>query len=190
MSERNVTARVSLPGGQNRLRQMILHVASRCREAKFFGAIKLNKILWKADFDAFTARRVPVTGREYLKQKFGPALREMMPVQREMLAHGLITFEHRDFGDGIVEDRTIALVEADLSLFSVDDLTYVDASISHYWEKTGTESSDESHGVAWRTRAIGTTMPYESALLSDNRPPQAQWDRLKGIVASRGLISN
>ena len=114
----------------------------------------------------------------------------MVPMQREMLAHGLIRFEHRDFGDGIVEDRTIALAEADLSLFSTDDLMFVEASIRHYWEKTGTESSDESHGVAWRTRAIGVAMPYESALLSDNRPPQAQWNRLKALVASRGLTSN
>lgn len=188
--ERNVTVRVSLPGGQNRLRQMILYVASRCSETKFFGAVKLNKILWKADFDSFTARRVPVTGREYLKQKFGPALREMLRVQRDMLADGVIKFEHRDFGDGIVEDRTIALTTPDLSLFSDDDLRFVDSSISHYWEMTGSESSDESHGVAWRTRRIGAVMPYESALLSDNRPPKAQWDRLKALVASRGLTSD
>lgn len=189
-SERNITVKVLMPGGQNRLRQMILYVALKCNGAKFFGAVKLNKILWKADFDAFAARRIPVTGREYLKQRFGPALREMLPLQRDMVANGLIQFEHRDFGDDIVEDRTIALVEPDLSLFNEDDLKYVDASVRHYWHMTGTESSDESHGIAWRTRAIGVAMPYESALLSDNRPPQSQWNRLKALVASRGLTSS
>lgn len=190
LRERNVTVRVSLPGGQNRLRQMILHVASRCREAQFFGAVKLNKIIWKADFDSFAARRVPVTGREYLKQKFGPALREMVPVQRDMLASRQIEFVHRDFGDGFVEERTVALVEPDLSLFSEDDLGFVEGSLRHYWNMTGTESSDESHGIAWRTRAIGVSMPYESAVLSDKRPPKAQWERLKALVAARALTSD
>jgi len=178
-----------MPGGQNRLRQMILYVATQCREARFFGATKLNKIIWKADFDSFAERHQPVTGRQYLKQKFGPALREMLPVQREMLQDGLIEFERRDFGDDIVEQRTIALVEANLSLFSDVDLEYVRRSIRHYWDKTGMESSDESHGIAWLTRAIGASMPYESALLSDRVPSKSQMERLKRLIAGRGLVS-
>ncbi len=168
---------------------MILHVAHRCSGAKFFGAVKLNKIIWKADFDSFAERQIPVTGREYRRQKFGPALREMVPVQREMLLDGVIRFEVRDFGDGIVEQRTVALVEPDLALFSADDLEYVDRSISHYWEMTGTESSDESHGLAWRTRTNGEPMPYESAVLSDRRPRIAQWGRLRDLVRAQGMTT-
>jgi hypothetical protein len=178
-----------MPGGQGRLRQMILHVARQCEPCRFFGAIKLNKIIWKADFDSFAQRHVPVTGREYLKQKFGPALREMVPVQRDMLRDGLITFENRDFGDEVVEKRTIAVADPDMSLFTKEDLSFVENSIRHYWDMTGAESSDESHGIAWNTRALGATMPYESALLSDRRPPLPQWERLKALVAERGLSS-
>src|SRR3954452_13432604 len=90
-----LTVTVPLPGGQSRLRQLILHVATRCEKAEWFGAIKLNKIIWKADFDSFAERRVPVTGREYRRQKFGPALREMLPVHRDMQAEGLIRVERR-----------------------------------------------------------------------------------------------
>lgn len=178
-----------MPGGQTRLRQMILYVSARCENCKFFGATKLNKIIWKADFDSFAERHVPVTGREYLKQQFGPALREMLPVQRDMHRDNLIRFERRDFGDETVEERTIALASADMSLFSEQDLIFVKRSIAHYWEMTGTESSDESHGIAWKTRAIGQSIPYESALLSEIRPPQAQWERLQALVASRRLSS-
>ena len=104
------TLMVSLPGQQGRIRQMILYVARRCEHAKYFGAIKLNKIIWKADFDSFAARRIPITGREYRRRYFGPALREMLPVHREMLREGIIRVDPHDFGDGIVEQRTIALV--------------------------------------------------------------------------------
>ncbi len=183
------TVRVPMPGGQGRLLQMILYVAQKCEPCRYFGAIKLNKIIWKADFNSFAERRVPVTGREYLKQKFGPALREMVPVQRDMHRNGLIRFDHRDFGDGIIEERTIALATPDISLFTEEDLGFVEKSIIHYWDMTGTESSDESHSIAWETRALGVPMPYESALLSEQRPPPAQWERLKALVAQRGLSS-
>jgi hypothetical protein len=113
----------------------------------------------------------------------------MVPVQRDMFRDGLIRFDRRDFGDDKVEERTIALAEPDMSLFSEEDLVFVERSINHYWEMTGTESSDESHGIAWDTRALGVPMPYESALLSDRRPPPIQWERLKALVARRGLSS-
>ena len=188
-ARRGLTIVVPLLGGQDRLKQLILHVAKTCEGARYFGAIKLNKIIWKADFDSFAERQLPVTGREYRRQKFGPALREMRPLQSDMIRDGLIRFEPRDFGDGIVEQRTIALVEPNLTKFSPTDLTYVDRSIQHYWSKTGTESSDESHGVAWLTRANGDPMPYESSLLSDRTPPPSQLERLKQKIRSRMHVS-
>ena len=186
---RDPTVTVPLPGGQSRARHAILYVAKRCEAAKFFGAIKLNKILWKADFDSFEERGIPVTGREYRRQKFGPTLREMVPIQNDMLRDGVIRTERRDFGDNVIEQRTVALEEPDLSLFDQIDISYLDRAIAHYWEKTGTESSDESHGVAWKTRANGDPMPYEASFLSDKVPPASQMDRLKALVRRREMAS-
>jgi hypothetical protein len=53
-----LTYRVELPGGQVRLREAALYVMKKCENLHFFGLTKLNKILWKADFSAFAARRV------------------------------------------------------------------------------------------------------------------------------------
>lgn len=169
------------------MRQLILYIAKRCESAKFFGAIKLNKILWKADFDSFVERGMPVTGREYRRQKLGPVLREMRPIQNDMLREGAIRIERRDFGDDIIEQRTIALDEPDLSLFDNVDISYVDRAIAHYWEMTGTETSDESHGAAWKTRSNGDSMPYESAILSDRLPLTPQMERLMALVRRREL---
>ena len=183
---RDRTLTVSLPGKQMRLRQMILYVAKRCEDARFFGAIKLNKIIWKADFNAYADRGVPVTGREYRRQKLGPTLREMRPLQTEMLKDTMIKIDRRKVGD-FIEQRTIALVDPDMSLFTSEDIAYVDRSIEHYWSMTGTETSDESHGVAWKTRANGEAMPYESALLSDRSPRPAQMERLEKLIRERML---
>ena len=186
-SRRAVTLTVPLTGGQTRLREMILYVAHRCEGAKCFGAIKLNRIIWKADFDSFAARGVPVTGREYRRQKLGPVPREMRPLQTEMLRDGAIRIDRRNVGD-FVEQRTIALASPDMSLFTNDDLAYVERSIQRYWDMTETETSDELHGVAWQTRANGEPMPYESALLSDRTPRPAQMTRLKRLIGD-GMLT-
>ena len=123
-----------------------------------FGLIKLNKIVWRSDFAAFAARSVPVTGRAYQRLMLGPAPVEMQPLLAEMQQDGLITIRMLSFGFGpdgkeILEKRPVANAEPNLRWFSADDLTYVDQAISYYWGMTGTETSDDSHGPAWKTRA-------------------------------------
>ncbi len=111
---RRLTYRVELPGGQLRLREMILYVSMRCADARRFDKVKLNKILWKSDFDAFAARRVPVTGRAYQRLQWGPAAVEMPPLYGEMLQDGLFHVERIDLGDNFVEQRTIPDAEPEL----------------------------------------------------------------------------
>lgn len=178
-----------LPGGQNRLRQLILYVAQQCRGTGRFGGIKLNKILWKADFDSFAARQVPVTGRRYQREKFGPVPKEMLPLHRDMQREGIIRVDQVDFGDDIVENRTVPLVSPDLSLFTPEDIAFVDTAILYYWNMTGMETSDDSHGVAWRTRANGEPMPYEAAFLSDHPLSPRQRHRIARRIYDEGWIS-
>lgn len=185
----HLTFKVDLPGGQNRLKQIILYVSERNVEARRFGLIKLNKIIWKADFDAFAERGIPVTGRAYNRQKYGPVANEMPPVHSEMLRDGYIVIQRVDFGEGVIEKRTIAQCQPQLSMFSPDDIRFVDTSIAYYWHKTGEEASDDSHGVAWSTRHNGDPMPYESAYLSDLDLRPKQRLRLEDRMLERGWIS-
>jgi len=184
-----LTLTVPLPGQQRRVKELILYVSKRCADAYFFGAIKLNKIIWKADFSSYAARRKPITGLEYRRRVFGPALYAMLPIHREMLSDGQIKVERRDFGDGIIEQRTIVLVEPDLSLFDVDDIGFVDSAIEYYWDKTGMESSDDSHGAAWRTRLDGDPMPYETAFLSDEPLELPHLMHIESLIYKRGWTS-
>ncbi len=165
--ERRLTYRVELPGGQVRLRELILYVSFRCQDAPRFGKTKLHKIIWRADFTAFAARGVPVTGRPYQRLSFGPAPVEMAPLLEEMIQDGLLRYDNVDFGDGIVEKRPIAIAAPSMRFFSEDDIEFVIQAILYYWDKTGKGASDDSHGVAWSTRENGDPMPYELAYLSD-----------------------
>ena len=173
----NVTYRVDLSGGQRRLKEAILYVAKHGQPMKFFGRIKLNKIIWRADFRSFYERQQPVTGRTYQKLKWGPALLEMMPVMQELCREDLLT-EEPETHSGKTEYRPVAKADPILRLFSPDDIEYLNESLRHYWGKTGKETSDESHGIAWKSRDIGDAIPYEAAYFEDKPLPKATLQRL------------
>src|SRR6478672_8661822 len=88
-----LTWKVPLAGGQRRLREAVLYVSNACTEAERFGLVKLNKIIWRADFESFAQRGQPVTGRQYQRLPQGPAPIEMKPVLNEMLRAGLARIE-------------------------------------------------------------------------------------------------
>jgi Antitoxin SocA-like, Panacea domain len=180
-----LTAKVDLPGGQDRLRQMILYVAIRNMQAERFGLTKLNKIIWRADFESFAVRGRPVTGRAYQRLPQGPAPKEMRPLLNEMLREGAITLSETDFGDDIIERRPIAMVGPNLSNFSKDDIEFVEASIRHYWDKTGGETSDDSHGIAWKTRGDKAIMYYELSYLSDEDLSAQKKDEILSKLRTR-----
>lgn len=183
-----LTFKVTLPGGQRRLREAALYVMGKCADAEAFGLTKLNKILWRADFRAYAARRVPVTGRQYQRLAQGPAPVEMLPVLQDMQRDGEMRIEKRPVGP-FEEQRPIALVEPSLRYFSADDLAYLDAAIEGYWNHSGRDVSRDSHGVAWETRANGDPMPYDLALLSDDVLDAWEIDHFSRLAQERGWRS-
>jgi hypothetical protein len=148
--------------------------------------IKLNKILWRADFHSFAERGQPVTGRQYQRLPQGPAPIEMVPVLNEMLREGLLRVERARVID-FDERRPVALVAPTLTLFSKADLDQIDLAIEFYWHWTAKEASDHSHGVAWRTRANGDPMPYELAYLSDEPLSAGMRDKLLAKAGLKGV---
>jgi len=177
---------IDLPGGLNRLREATLYVCKASENAERFGKVKLNKILWRADFKAFADRRTPVTGRTYQKLTAGPAPLEMPLVLAQLQAEGLLHLERLALAGGYVEDRPIALATANLKDFSPNDIAYLDEAISFYWKKSATRASDLSHGVAWKSREYLDPIPYEAAVLSDRKMATNQVKHFSDLMRSKG----
>jgi|SRR5947209_3992354 len=189
LEAKRLTYKVDLAGGQNRLREMILYVSQRSQNAPRWGKTKLNKTLWRADFRSFLERGTPVTGRAYQRLPQGPAPVEMAPVLGEMANAGLIRFDRVVFSEDVIEERIVALEQPSLTVFSASDLGYVDEAINFYWDNTAREVSDESHGIAWKSRVDGDPMPYELAFLSDQKLSSAMQTKLLQIGKDQGWRS-
>jgi len=159
-----------------------LYVMHAARQFDYFGLVKLNKMLWRADFNSFLERKFPVTGRPYQKLEHGPAPVEMKPILRDLETSGTISFVETNIPN---ERRPVPAVDVYLSNLSPRDVGYLDEAISHYRNMTASATSRDSHGVAWRTRAIGDQIPYEAAIFDDSPLPQALEHKLMWLGRER-----
>ncbi len=148
-----------------RLRELILHIARLSEGDEAFGALKLNKILFDADFTAYVKFGKSITGQRYFALERGPAPRRLKPVLEQMKRRGEAATRENDF-HGYRQQRTFALREADLTAFSGEEVALVDHVIKDWSGYTGTEMSEASHRfIGWKVVKTGETIPYSVALV-------------------------
>ena len=149
--------------------ELILYVAKRSEDDPNFGATKLNKILFYADFMAFYQLGASISGQTYQKLKNGPAPRFLLPTVSTLKVKEACAEQVRD-SYGYRQRRLIALREPDLSLFSGQEVGIINEVIDALWHYNATEVSALSHRFAgWRLAKLGDDIPYEAAFLAEPR---------------------
>lgn len=185
MSTLSLNETFNVPRGTQRFRELILYIAKACASDQWFGAIKLNKVLYHADFRAFERFGIPLTGVRYFRLKNGPAPKMLLPVQRELVREGALKIEEREVG-GRTQKRSIALRNPVLELFSADELALVDEVIRDLWRQNATEVSDASHDIRWRALQDKDPLPYELVHLEDAALTEAELIRTRELATELG----
>lgn len=153
--------------GETRLRELILYISAKCQGDPKFGATKLNKILWWADFLAYAEYGKPITGIEYQRLGNGPAPRRLVPVRTSMEATGEIAMSEVPGRGGYIQKKIVPLRAANLDVLTPTDIDVVNEVIGALWRKTAKGVSNLSHGKAWEVASDGESIPYEAVFLSD-----------------------
>ena len=171
-----------IPSRDRKLAEMILFVSERSEGDPRFGATKLNKLLFYADFSAYLLLGKSITGQAYQRLPQGPAPRRLLPVRKALVRGGELAIRRVEYFNRR-QDRTFALRSARLSHFSADEVALVTAVIEQNWDKNASEISYLSHQFhGWEDAEELETIPYEVALLS-TRPP-SQKDRRRCLADS------
>src|SRR5207245_1758042 len=69
---------------KDKFKELVLFFAVRGKSDEHYGHIKLNKLLFLADFWAYRDTREAITGSDYLHQDLGPAPKQFVWVIEEM----------------------------------------------------------------------------------------------------------
>jgi hypothetical protein len=150
-----------------KFRELVLLFAERSAQDEGFGMVKLNKLLCRADFEAYRLLGASITGETYERQEFGPVARHLYFALDELASRLRIiwTFPQRGQYTAKVPE---AREGADLSLFSDSELEVIDKTIVELAHLGGKGVSDWSHEhfVGWAMRDDGEEIPYPSAVVS------------------------
>lgn len=153
-----------------KLKEAVVFIASLSDRDDSFGATKLNKLLFRADFTAYAQWGKPVTGVEYFALENGPAPRAMKKLIRLMQDQGEIAVREKDYF-GHEQHRVIPLRSPNTEGFSKDEMELLFRLIQQYWGVSGTSMSNESHEfLGWSLAKLEETIPYSVALVGDREP--------------------
>jgi hypothetical protein len=157
-----------------KLKELMLYIAEKCKDDPYFGAIKLNKILFLADFNNYALRGVSITGAKYVHRKRGPVPNEVLKALRLLREEGRAKIEEVPFFD-YKQKRLIPLEKAKSSLFSSDELSLVDEIVEKTRFNNATELSEWSHTLMpYRITKEGEEIPYNTVYVLHKREPDAE----------------
>jgi hypothetical protein len=153
-----------------KIEELILFVATRSENDPFFGATKLNKILFFAEFLAYAKFGKAITGHAYMRLSKGPVLKAMMPVQNRMVENKLLAVRERDHF-GKTQKRVVPLRDANLKVFSSEEIAVVTEVIDALRKNNAKGVSSLSHKFGgWKLAQDKETIPYEMALVEFKKP--------------------
>ena len=99
------------------------------------GSVKLNKLLYFAEFSSVRMTGVPITGVEYQRLDNGPAPRRLLPIRGALIEDGAAELQHATVF-GFAQQRLVALREPDMSEFSTDEIEIIDQVVDLLWGKS------------------------------------------------------
>ena len=133
---------------RTKFKRLVHYVAWKAGKRHWFGAVKLNKVLWYADARTYVLRGNSITGETYIREKFGPVPRHIKQICEEMERERTIEC----IKEGKL-NRVIALTPAKPNWFSPEELQSINYWIEHIdKEHTAASISDATHDYVGRSR--------------------------------------
>lgn len=162
---------------RKKFKALVHYIIWRAGDIPGFGATKLNKVLWFADAGMYVLRGKPITGATYIRERWGPVPKPMMPIRGELEQEGAI----RVWGDRFFDrpsTRFKAFRAPDVSFIPKEELQKVDWWIDHIAKEHTAESiSEKSHDYGWEIYERGEEIPYRAFLAERIREEMPPADR-------------
>lgn len=146
---------------REKLKEAVLLIASHCPPEEL-GNVKLHKILYFSDMLFFLKEGRPLTGVEYLKQKFGPVARHLSAAITQLNDEGALRVEEEDYF-GVIKKTYRPQVAFSRHHLSASEVELVKEVADFVRGKSAKEISAISHNAAWESVDLGQPIPYFTA---------------------------
>ena len=170
---------------RDKFKRLVHYIIWKAGKRDWFGATKLNKVLWFADARLHLLKGHSITGATYIREKYGPVPRQVMPIRAELEVERAIRITKED-----KLTRMVALSAPDMRGFDPEELKVVDYWIDHIdKDHTAGTISEETHDYSWEIAKMGEEIPLHAlrvTRIKESTPEQRL--RLKLRAKELGLL--
>jgi uncharacterized phage-associated protein len=173
-----------------KFKELLLYVSARSENDPEFDPIKLNKILFYADFWAYAMWGKPITGATYNALLHGPGPSTIVPAVKELEAEGRAVMAPKaDLASA--RKRLVPTVEPDLSEFDAREISLVERFLEVFRDSSSRTLSKLSHetSVGWQLADIGTMIPYQTVFLTCDPAPAEAIRFGQQVAAEHGWLA-
>lgn len=155
------------PYKEEQLKELVLYFSAQCQDDPTYDTVKLNTMLYYADFAAYRMFGEPISGATYEKYSAGPAPRELREVRQELIESGqaaLITRHH--FLGGHRQLIPLDASRPSGESFCPEERELLDSIVEFFKGKSARETSRLVQAEpGWAVAGDHETIPYESGWL-------------------------
>jgi len=154
----------------NKIKELVLYVASKNADNPRFGSTVLNKMLYYSDFFWYAYRGESISGDTYVRNRFGPTPKHLMPAIDKLKSESAVAQAETTYYN-FEQSRIVPLRESKSELFTKEQLELVDAVIGWLRSYSAQEVSEMTHReLSWNLLKNGEIVPYYTVFLRSVNP--------------------
>ena len=174
--------------GNPKLGELIVYLCQKCGDLPSWGRTKLFKMLFYSDFGFYRETGSSITNADYSKLPNGPVPKAAYREIENMEVLGRLVQVPNWDGD-VQEIRPLAKTHADLSLFTAQEISYVDGVIQKLGPLNAAQLSKMSHSEhGWLIANPDEVIPYCTAFGAPPKLSEAEVGYLRQVVLQQDAI--
>lgn len=151
---------------EGKFKQVVHLAASLIADHQSAGAVKLNKVIYFAEFGHYRETGSAISGTEFIHRRMGPTPYRLLPVRQRLIDEGYLSLDVREIADGVTEHRLSVTKPMDYSLLDSEEIARIESVAEELRSLSANAVSDLSHlDGGWRTTVDGETIPYDCAFM-------------------------
>jgi Protein of unknown function (DUF4065) len=175
---------------RGKFKELVVYLCAASERAgdEGFGMVKLNKLLYRADFEAYRLLGHPITGETYEKQEFGPVARDLPIILDELGAAGRLRWQFIPSGPHTRKVPTVTDdpdAVADMGAFPSDEREVIESALRELAVYGGKGASEWSHeeSAGWKAAPeYGRAISYASAFISTEPFSEQDLDHVRKFL--------
>ena len=144
-----------------KFKEILLYIIGKVGNRPNIGQTALYKLLYFIDFDYYEKFEEQIIGATYIKNTFGPTPVSFLKIVTQLEKEGKIV-EVKSKHFSYDQTRYMPAAEADVSVFSGQELKHIDDEIERLSSMTAKQLSDLSHiDTPWRVAQEREVLNYQ-----------------------------